>query len=117
MLDWLPGIITVMLSGIVTLIVLKVNTKTAKETTVATISVSAKEADTHEFTAIITAYKGTLEEVRGELTHARGELVKLNERVDTLEEDNFALSHHLDVLEAGYPNPPGPPPRPVLGRR
>lgn len=117
MLDWLPGIITVLLSGVVTLIVLKVNTKTAKETTSATISVQAQEADTHEFTAIIAGYKGSLEEVKSELATARSELHALKGRLDYLEIDNNTLITHLELLERMVPNPPGPPPRPLFRRR
>lgn len=121
MADWLTNIITVLIASgfsvAVALIALRVNTKTAKETTTATISVQAQEADTHAFTAILNGYDGIIESVKSELSTAKEELQRVSDRLDTVERDNFALSRHLDLLESMIPNPPGPPPRPTLGRR
>lgn len=118
--ELLPQIITILIAGglsaAVTLYALHRNTKTARETTNATVSVQAQEADTHEFTGILAGYKDLLVEVKNKLAQAEAELTKVNERLNSLETDNRILSSHLDILEAGWPNPPGPPPRPTLGK-
>ena len=40
----------------------------------------------------------------------------LEREVREIRAEKSVLLEHLDVLEAGYPSPPGPPPRPLILR-
>lgn len=89
-------------------------------------AVSETEAQTHQFQAIIDGFTASLAAVNARATLAeaeakegRVEAKRANDRADLvesrlnkLEDERSAIIAHVLTLEQGYPNPPGPPPRP-----
>jgi hypothetical protein len=103
-------------SGIV--IALIVNHRN-KQTTVATVGVSEKEAHTHEIAMIIDGFTESLAAVRSELkaTTEKNVVIEkkydaLAERFDRAEHREQLMRRHIVALEELIPNPPGPPARP-----
>lgn len=83
------------------------------------VSVTEREAQTHEiavilegFTAVTAASQARAESAEKSAESAHERVEKVETRMNKVEEINGEMIKHIQVLEAGYPNPPGPPQRP-----
>lgn len=85
------------------------------------VAVSEKEANTHQFQAIVEGFTHSLAAVREEAERANSRADTLEGRLDTVEreraQEHNEIIQHLSQIEALVPNPPGPPPRPAWLRK
>lgn len=88
------------------------------------VSVSEKEADTHQFQAIIEGFEKSLKVVSDRATSAEAKADAAEEKADilshrvrSLEDERHQAMTHLLLLEALIPYPPGPPERPLWMRQ
>lgn len=96
----------------------------------AKVRVTEKEAETHEIQVLFDGYTSLLNAATQSADDAKAEVREMREqmkdmkaefrdahqetrsRLDKVERINGEMQRHIDVLEQGYPNPPGPPARP-----
>lgn len=90
------------------------------------VSISEKEANTHQFQAIVEGFTQSMAVISNRATVAEAQAQKATEqaerannraealenRLDVMERERTDIIAHLGVVELMVPNPPGPPPRP-----
>lgn len=128
----------VLIGVIINGIVQRKNAKGLQQTADKGVGVSEKEADTHQFQAIVDGFKVSLEAVERRASSAEerakeaankaddadakagvaeDKANKLSRRVRSLEDERHQAITHVLLLEALIPYPPGPPARPLWMRQ
>ena len=128
----------ILIGVIINGIVQRKNAKGQQQTADKGVGVSEKEADTHQFQAIVDGFKVSLEAVERRASSAESRAKeagdkadeadtkagaaedkanKLSRRVRSLEDERHEAIMHVLLLEAMIPFPPGPPERPSWMRQ
>lgn len=83
------------------------------------VRVSEREVENHEVQILFEGFRLLNEENRRAAVEAKDEVRVAHQRIDEIVERldrerqvREEIIDHVQVLEAGYPNPPGPPTRP-----
>lgn len=91
------------------------------------VQVSEKEAETHQWQAIVDGFTASLaavnvraenaereaKDAKAEAATSTGKIALLDSRVGVLETEKREMLNHIIALEHLVPYPPGPPKRPV----
>jgi outer membrane murein-binding lipoprotein Lpp len=103
-------LVGVIVKGVIDWISARLNSKTGEHA----VRVSEREAQTHEFEAIVEGFVASLNVTREQAARAEDRVMRLESRVTVLEGDKSAMLDHISLLESMIPNPPGPPKRPYF---
>lgn len=128
----------ILIGVIINGVVQRKNAQGQEQTANKGVGVSEKEADTHQFQAIVDGFKVSLEAVERRASSAEDRAKeagskaddadakagiaedkanKLSRRVRSLEDERHEAIMHVLLLEALIPYPPGPPARPLWMRQ